>query len=62
MKNPTHQRIFDAQTRAEEAMLDLLGYAEDFSAGSSRNRRENLLRAARRYARAMDRLARIARS
>lgn len=58
------ERIRDAMSRAEEAAADLLYSAENWSLQNRtmydvRNHRRDLLRAARRYSRAMDAITRV---
>jgi hypothetical protein len=57
-------RIRDAMSRAEEAAADLLYSAENWSLQNRtmydvRNHRRDLLRAARRYSRAMEAITRV---
>lgn len=61
----TAARVIDAQLRVESAMTELLEAAERYESGATAPdrtwRRQALLKSARRYGRAMDRLAVIRR-
>lgn len=64
MSSTLRQRVIQAQDKAEEAMSDLINAAQqweipDRQLWTMRNDRTRLLKAARFYARAMDRVSRV---